>query len=129
MPTPEPTNEGPYRIMATAIGGGQITSPGVTLVERGASERYAFRADEGWQLQQVWIDGKQYPASMFADDLSYLFANVTADHSITAIFAPVSGGPVDPANPNPPRYGLENLEDYDIPLAGAWNSSVGICFE
>jgi hypothetical protein len=78
-----------FTITATHNTGGSITPSGVATVEYGEdSEIYVFNPNTGYLLQSVVIDGTNNPQAVFEGE--YHFTNVTANHSIYAIFAPVS---------------------------------------
>ena len=69
-----------YTITATAGEGGSITG-GEVSVKEGASQTFAIAAQEGYAIADVLVDGQ----SVGAVD-SYTFENVTANHTIAALF-------------------------------------------
>ena len=71
-----------YTITAEAEEGGIISPDGETAVVRGDDQSFAIRADSGWHIEDVLVDGKSVGAVS-----SYTFENVTRDHTITAVFA------------------------------------------
>ena len=70
-----------YTITATAGEGGSITPAGEVSVKEGASQTFAIAAQEGCAIADVLVDGQ----SVGAVD-SYTFENVTANHTIAALF-------------------------------------------
>ena len=70
-----------YTITATAGEGGSITPAGEVSVKEGASQTFAIAASEGYAIADVLVDGQ----SVGAVD-SYTFENVTANHTIAALF-------------------------------------------
>ena len=70
-----------YTITASAGEGGSITPAGEVSVKEGASQTFAIAAQEGYAIADVLVDGQ----SVGAVD-SYTFENVTANHTIAAVF-------------------------------------------
>ena len=70
-----------YTITATAGEGGSITPAGEVSVKEGASQTFAIAAQEGYAIADVLVDGQ----SVGVVD-SYTFENVTANHTIAALF-------------------------------------------
>ena len=70
-----------YTITASAGEGGSITPAGEVSVKEGASQTFAIAAQEGYAIADVLVDGQ----SVGAVD-SYTFENVTANHTIAALF-------------------------------------------
>ena len=68
-------------VTATAGEGGSITPTGAVSVKEGASQTFAIAAQEGYAIADVLVDGQ----SVGAVD-SYTFENVTANHTIAALF-------------------------------------------
>ena len=68
-------------VTATAGEGGTITPAGEVSVKEGASQTFAIAAQEGYAIADVLVDGQ----SVGAVD-SYTFENVTANHTIAALF-------------------------------------------
>ncbi len=69
-------------VTATAGEGGTITPAGQTLVKKGTSKTFDIApAQEGYAIADVLVDGQ----SVGAVD-SYTFENVTANHTIAALF-------------------------------------------
>ena len=76
-----------YTITATAGEGGSITPAGEVSVKEGASQTFAIAAQEGYAIADVLVDGQ----SVGAVD-SYTFENVTANHTIAALFTKTASG-------------------------------------
>ena len=70
-----------YTITATADVNGSITPSGTTTVNKGASQTYTIAPNQGYQVQNVVVDGTGKGAIT-----SYTFANITANHTINAYF-------------------------------------------
>ncbi|MBL0183360.1 MAG: hypothetical protein IPP96_14125, partial [Chitinophagaceae bacterium] len=71
-----------YTITATSGANGSVTPAGVTTVNCDGSQAYTIAADACYHIVDVLVDGiSQGPVT------SYTFNNVTADHTISAIFA------------------------------------------
>ena len=68
-------------VTAAAGEGGSITPAGEVSVKEGASQTFAIAAQEGYAIADVLVDGQ----SVGAVD-SYTFENVTANHTIAAVF-------------------------------------------
>jgi hypothetical protein len=71
-----------YTITATAGSGGTITPAGSLTVNHGSNGTFIITPNAGYALSNVVVDGVSVGAVS-----TYTFANVTADHSITASFA------------------------------------------
>nr|WP_315020340.1 M20/M25/M40 family metallo-hydrolase [uncultured Aminipila sp.] len=85
----ELNNEGPvtekYTITVTAGAGGTI-SPSTVSVEKGADQEFTIKADTGYVIEDVEVDGKSVGAVG-----SYKFPAVTSTHTIKATFK-LNGG-------------------------------------
>ncbi len=79
-----------YTINATAGAGGSITPSGSTTVNYGTNRSYAITPANGYVVDNVVVDGISMGAVT-----SYVFTNVTANHTINATF---------------------RLEDCDVPM-------------
>lgn len=73
---------GPHNIVASADSGGSITSSGSTSVAHRSSRTFTFKANKGYHVADVLVDGKSVGART-----RYTFDNVTANHTISALFA------------------------------------------
>ena len=90
-----------YTITATAGTGGSISPAGATTVASGASQTYTISPATGYAIAGVQVDGTSVGAVT-----SYTFSNVTASHTISATFTPITytitatagaGGSISPA--------------------------------
>jgi YVTN family beta-propeller protein len=90
-----------FTITAAADVHGSISPSEAITVNRGANATFTITPDTGYQVSGVIVDGAQKGAIT-----SYTFTNVTANHTITAYFKPMtyaitasagSGGNVTPA--------------------------------
>lgn len=94
-------NPASYTITASAGTGGSITPSGATSVAANGSKSFTIAAAAGYKIAGVTVDGAGVGAVS-----SYTFSNVTANHTISATFAPVTyaitasagtGGSISPA--------------------------------
>ena len=78
-----------YTISATAGTGGTIDPPGSVdssgsvMVNHGADQTFTITPDNGHHVANVMVDGLSVGAVT-----TYTFTNVTADHTIEAVFNP-----------------------------------------
>lgn len=98
-----------YTITARAANGGVISPSGTSVVTHGASKTYSISANDGYLLSDVKIDGISAGAVA-----SYTFTNITAPHTIEAVFES------DP-------YALNVVDNGDpgTSYTGAWTISGG----
>jgi FG-GAP-like repeat/Divergent InlB B-repeat domain len=83
-----PDLAGAYTLSASAGAQGRISPSGTINIEAGLAQRFAIVADEGYHISDVRVDG----VSVGATD-SYLFSEVTGNHTISAEFtADTAGG-------------------------------------
>ncbi len=80
-------------IDASAGTGGAISPSGEVVVPLCEDQTFTITADAGYDVGDVFVDG----VSVGAVD-SYTFADVSEDHSISAIFAPEQPGDGDDAS-------------------------------
>ena len=73
-----------FRITAQASSGGTITPSGSIWAEQGATPLFTMRADEGYRLYAVLVDGTPVAA-----ESTYRFAPVSQNHTISAQFVPL----------------------------------------
>jgi len=71
-----------YIINATTSFNGTITPNGITLVAHGDNASFSIKADEGFHITDVLVDGVSV-----GTDNEYNFTNVTDDHTLTVAFA------------------------------------------
>ena len=101
-----PPAETTYTITATAGANGSISPSGSVEVKEGADQTFTITADEGYEIENLKVDGSEVSAAS-----SYTFNNVTEAHSIEATFKqkvtnpdpgqPENPDPGQPENPNP----------------------------
>ncbi len=70
-----------YGITASAGSNGSITPNGLTTVNCGTNQSYSIQANLGFNIQDVIVDGISQGAIS-----TYTFSNVTATHTINAVF-------------------------------------------
>jgi len=73
-----------FTITATAGDGGRITPSGEVKVTEGTNKTFNIQPNQGYTVSELLVDGEKVAART-----SYSFRNVTADHTISASFAPV----------------------------------------
>ncbi|MBU5638894.1 hypothetical protein KOM00_19395 [Geomonas sp. Red69] len=74
-----------YAVIATAGANGSVTPAGTSEVPYGGSVTYTITPAAGYRIADVQLDGKSLGAVP-----SYTVSNVTADHSLTAAFVPIT---------------------------------------
>ena len=79
-----------YTITASAGEGGSISPSGSVRVSRGSSKTFTMKADEGYEINDVLVDGE----SVGAVD-SYTFKNVKEAHTISVSFRQLPPTPDD----------------------------------
>ena len=75
-----------YIIEATAGEGGSISPSGKVSVVRGEDAQFSITPDEGYQVEDVLVDGESVGAVT-----GYLFENVTGKHTISVTFTEEAG--------------------------------------
>ena len=106
-----------YTITAMAGSHGTITPSGAVVVSYNASPTFQIQPDTGYFTADVVVDSVSVGALA-----AYQFHNVTANHTISATFAPINHPPsaallITPAN-NDSVFGTSN------PVTFIWHSSV-----
>lgn len=93
-----PPAETTYTITATAGVNGSISPSGSVEVKEGADQTFTITADEGYEIENLKVDGSEVSAAS-----SYTFNNVTEAHSIEATFKQkvTNPDPGQPENPDP----------------------------
>ena len=93
-----PPSETTYIITATAGENGSISPSGSVKVKEGADQTFTITADEGYEIENLKVDGSEVSAAS-----SYTFNNVTEAHSIEATFKQkvTKPDPGQPENPDP----------------------------
>ena len=66
---------------------GSINPDGMTIINYGGSETFTITRDDGYSIENVWVDGVSVLDQLIDD--SYIFENVTSGHLIFANFTPV----------------------------------------
>ena len=82
-----------HRITSSAGSNGSISPAGTLEVEEGQSVTFFITADEGYEVEDVVVDGVSVGAVT-----SYTLYNVTSEHSIAASFFSTSQSPGAPGN-------------------------------
>lgn len=75
-----------FVISAAADLGGSIEPSGEISVKRGTDRSFAIRADKGFQIAGVRVDGALLPDASGRTEYDYKFEGVSRDHSISAGF-------------------------------------------
>ena len=93
-----PPSETTYIITAAAGANGSISPSGSVEVKEGADQTFTITADEGYEIENLKVDGSDVSAAS-----SYTFNNVTEAHSIEATFKQkvTTPDPGQPENPDP----------------------------
>ena len=109
-----------HTIQATAGANGIITPSGSITVAHGANQSFAMIPNEGYEVQDVYIDGSSVGAMS-----SYTFTNVTADHYIHVTFVHVDGVGENYLSavvyPNPTK-GIVNIKCKDVVQINIFNT-------
>ena len=77
-----------YSITATAGDGGSISPCGIVSTTQGGSKTFTVVPDKGYAISNVLVDNVSVGAVS-----SYTFSNITASHTITAVFTKADGLP------------------------------------
>lgn len=93
-----PPSETTYIITAAAGANGSISPSGSVEVKEGADQTFTITADEGYEMENLKVDGSDVSAAS-----SYTFNNVTEAHRIEATFKQkvTNPDPGQPENPDP----------------------------
>lgn len=94
-----PPSETTHIITATAGEHGSISPSGSVEVKGGADQTFTITADEGYEIENLKVDGSEVSAAS-----SYTFNNVTEAHRIEATFKQKVTNP-DPGQPEKPDPG------------------------
>jgi hypothetical protein len=84
-----------FTISAAAGTGGTISPSGQIDVTGGANQNFILTADDGYQIKDLLVDGVSLGALS-----DYAFANIEADHNISATFARANQPPIADAGPD-----------------------------
>jgi hypothetical protein len=71
------------KIIAFPSANGKIGPEGIVRVNHGANRTFSIEANPGYRISDVQVDGKSVGAIH-----AYTFANVKANHTISATFKP-----------------------------------------
>ena len=93
-----PPSETTYIITAAAGANGSISPSGSVEVKEGADQTFTITADEGYEIENLKVDGSDVSAAS-----SYTFNNVIEAHRIEATFKQkvTNPDPGQPENPDP----------------------------
>ena len=114
-----------YTITASTGAGGSITPTGITTLNYGVSQSYSIVAVTGYRISDVKVDGISVGSVAL-----YYFANVSANHTISATFAlnsytitasAGSGGSITPVGTATLNYGANQV--YSIAAATGYGIS------
>ena len=100
-----PPSETTYIITAAAGANGSISPSGSVEVKEGADQTFTITADEGYEIENLKVDGSEVSAAS-----SYTFNNVTEAHRIEATFKQKVTNP-DPGQPEKPDPGKPEKPD------------------
>ena len=87
-PITPPSGTASYKITATAGIGGTISPGGTTTVSAAGQLTYTIKANEGYYIADVKVDGSEVTATT-----SYSFSDVNTDHTIEVTFKQESQTP------------------------------------
>lgn len=87
-PITPPSGTASYKITATAGIGGTISPGGTTTVSAAGQLTYTIKANEGYYIADVKVDGSEVTATT-----SYTFSDVNTDHTIEVTFKQESQTP------------------------------------
>ncbi len=83
-----------YTITSSSTSGGSISPSGSTTVVEGSSQTFVITAYSGYHLSSLIVDG----TSISYSGSTYIFTNITGDHTISAVFvADPTPGPTPPS--------------------------------
>ena len=91
-----------YTITATSNGNGSITPAGVTTVQEGGSQSYTIKADNGYHISDVKVNGVSVGAVE-----SYPFTNVQSNQTIAVTFSRNNSGGGGGGGGGTTRYTIE----------------------
>ncbi len=86
-----------YTVTASAGSGGAIFPSGAVSVTSGGNQTFTIAPDAGYRISSVTVDGVNQGAIA-----TYTFMNVTANHTISAVFSQSSSGSINDT-PKPPE--------------------------
>ncbi len=71
-----------YTITATSGANGTISPPGAVSVVSGSNQLFTFTPNTGYHIDTLFVDGATQPVAG-----TYMFTNVSSDHTIRVVFA------------------------------------------
>ena len=116
-----------YTITPTAGANGTISPSSAVTVNSGGSQTFSFTPATGYQVSSVLVDGTAVTTAS-----SYTFSSVSASHTISVSFAPISytitptagaNGTISPSSPVTVNYGGSQTFSF-TPATGYQVSSV-----
>jgi hypothetical protein len=116
-----------YAITASAGSNGTISPSGAVTVNYGGSQAFSFSPATGYKVSSVLVDGAAVTTAS-----SYSFSSVTANHTISVSFAPItftitassgSNGTISPSGAVTVNYGASQAFSF-TPATGYQVSSV-----
>lgn len=117
-----PPSETTYIITAAAGANGSISPSGSVEVKEGADQTFTITADEGYEMENLKVDGSDVSAAS-----SYTFNNVTEAHRIEATFKqkvtnpdlgqPENPDPGKPEDPNPAEKPKPEVKKDETPAS------------
>ena len=75
-----------FAITASAGENGTITPSGEVTAEQGAAQKFEIKANEGYVIETLTVDGKEDEEASGKESFSFTFENVTETHTIAATF-------------------------------------------
>ncbi|MBN1849044.1 MAG: hypothetical protein JW932_10705 [Deltaproteobacteria bacterium] len=84
-----------HTIIASAGGGGSISPLGTSIVSNGASKSFTITAYTNNVIAEILVDGVAQSFTAGSTSFTYVFTNVTQDHTISATFLYPAGLCVD----------------------------------
>jgi hypothetical protein len=116
-----------YTLAGISGPGGSISPAGITSILYGHEQSYSFTPEKGFKIEDVIVDNVSVGAVS-----SYLFGNITSDHSVSVEFAPITfiisgssghGGQINPEGEIEVNFGNDQ-QYYIIPDYGYKISNV-----
>ena len=66
--------------------GGKIKPSDNISIQDGSSQTFKIKADEGWRIEKIRVDGKKIDLEGESHKVFHTFENVDGDHTIRAVF-------------------------------------------
>ena len=106
----EDIQEATFKIHASVIGSGQISSKGYTIVDNGASKTYTITPAQGFKIKDVKVNGVSVGAVE-----SYTFSSVSQDNFIVAEFEKITESDSGNNTPDTPPT-IDNNSGSGLPI-------------